>query len=43
MVRAMCNAKLVDKRSTADGHVGIEAADKLTRTNGVRWYGHVLR
>ena len=20
-----------------------EAADKLTRTDGIRWYGHVLR
>ena len=27
----------------ADGHIGIEAADKLARANGVRWYGHVLR
>ena len=46
MVRAMCGAKLLDKRNTVElmDMLGLkEAADKLVRTNGVRWYGHVLR
>ena len=46
MVRAMCSVKLVDKRNTEE-LINIlelkEAADKLARENGVRWYGHVLR
>ena len=46
MVRMMCGVKLVDKRNTEElmDMLGLkEAADKLTRVNGVRWYGHVLR
>ena len=46
MMRAMCGAKLLDKRNTVElmDMLGLkEAADKLVRTNGVRWYGHVLR
>ena len=46
MVRAMCGVKLMEKRSTEMlmDMLGLkEAADKLTRENGVRWYGHVLR
>ena len=46
MVRAMFGLKLVDKRNTEElmDMVGLkEAADKLARANGVRWYGHVLR
>ena len=42
----MCSVKLVDKRNTEElmGMLGLmEAADKLTRANDVRWYGHVLR
>ena len=46
IVRAMCGVKLVDKRSTEElmNMLGLkEAADKLARANGMRWYGHVLR
>ena len=42
----MCSVKLVDKRNTVElmDMLGLkEAADKLARANGVRWYGHVLR
>ena len=45
MVRAMCRVKL-DKKNTVElmDILGLkEAADKLARANGVRWYGHVLR
>ena len=46
IMRAMCGVKLVDKRNTEelmDMLRLMEAADKLARENGVRWYGHVLR
>ena len=46
MVRVICNVKLVDKRNTEKLMNMLrlkEAADKLARANGVRWYGHVLR
>ena len=46
MVRAMCGVKLVDKRNAMElmDMLGLkEAADKLAKANGVRWYGHVLR
>ena len=46
MVRAMCGVKLTDKRNTVEmmGMLGLKkATDKLARTNGMRWYGHVLR
>ena len=46
MVKAMCVVKLVHKRNTVElmDMLGLkEAADKLARANGVRWYGHVLR
>ena len=46
MVRAMCSVKVVDKRNTEmlmDMLELKDAADKLVRANGVRWYGHVLR
>ena len=45
-VRAMCSVQLVDKRNTVElmDMLGLkEAADKLARANGVRWYVHVLR
>ena len=41
----MCSVKLVDKRNTEklmDMLILKEAADKLARANGMRWYGHVL-
>ena len=46
MVRAMYSVKLVDKRNTVElmDMLGLkEAADKLERANGVRWYDHVLK
>ena len=46
MVRVMCSIKLVDKSNTEElrDMLGLkEAADKLARVNGVRWYGYVLR
>ena len=46
MVRAMCGVKLVDKRNIMElmDMLGLkEAADKLTRANGMKWYDHVLR
>ena len=45
MVKAMC-VKLVDKRNAVElmDMLGLkEAANKLARANGVRWYSHVLR
>ena len=46
MERAICGVKLVDKRNTEDLMNMLrlkEAADKLARVNGMRWYGYVLR
>ena len=46
MVTVMCGVKLVDKRNTVEliDMLGLkEAAEKLARANGVRWYGHVSR
>ena len=46
MVRAMCGVKLVNKKKTVElmGMLKLkEAADKLAKENGVRWYGHALR
>ena len=46
MVMAMCGVKLADKRNTEElmDMLGLkEAADKLARANGMRWYGHVLQ
>ena len=37
MVRGMCGVNLMDMLGLK------EAAHKLARANGVRWYGHVLR
>ena len=45
-MRAMCSVKLMHKGNTEEvmDMLGLkEAADKLARVNGVRWYGHVLR
>ena len=41
MVRAICRVKLVDKRNTEDlmDMLGLkEAAAKLARANGMKWY-----
>ena len=45
-VRAMSGVKLVDKKNTEELMDMLrlkEAADKLSRANGMRWYGHVLK
>ena len=46
MVRAMCGAKLLEKKRTEDlmEMLGLkETMVKMAEVNGVRWYGHVLR
>ena len=46
MVRAMCGAKLVEKKRTDDlmEMLGLkETAVQMAKANGVRWYGHGLR
>ena len=46
MVRAMCGAKLMEKKRTEDlmEMLGLkETAVQMAKTNGVRWYGHMLR
>ena len=46
MVRAMCGAKLMEKKRTEDlmEMLGLkETAVQMAKANGVRCYGHVLR
>ena len=46
MVRAMCGAKLMEKKRTGDlmEMLGLkETVVQLAKANGVRWYDHVLR
>ena len=46
MIRAMCDVKSVDKKNIEElmDILGLkESADKLARTNRVRWYRYVLR
>ena len=46
MMRAMCGAKLMEKKRTEDVMeiMGLkETVVQMARANGVRWYGHVLR
>ena len=46
MVRAMCDQKVVDRKTTEEqmDMLGLkETTDRLATANGVRWYGHVLR
>ena len=46
MVRAMCGAKLMEKKRTEDlmEMLGLkETVVQMVKANGVRWYGHVLR
>ena len=46
MVRAMCSAKLMEKKRTEDlmEMLGLkETVVQMAMANGVRWYGHVLR
>ena len=46
MVRAMCGAKLMEKKRTEDlmEVLGLkETAVHMAKVNGERWYGHVLK
>ena len=46
MVRAMCGAKLMEKKRTEDlmEMLGLKkTAVQMAKVNGVRWYWHVLR
>ena len=46
MVRAMCGAKLMEKKRTEDKMemLGLkETVVQMAKVNGVRWYGYVLR
>ena len=46
MVRAMCGAKLMEKKRTEDlvEMLGLnETVVQMAKSNRVRWYGHVLR
>ena len=45
-MRAMCGQKVVDRKTTEEqmDMLGLkETIYRLATTNGVRWYGHVLR
>ena len=46
MLRAMCDQKVVDRKTTEEqmDMLGLKKTiDRLATANGVRWYGHVLR
>ena len=46
MMRAMCGAKLMEKKRTEDlvEMLGLkEIVVQMAKSNRVRWYGHVLR
>ena len=46
MVKSIGGVKLVDRKNTEDQMkmLGLkETLDKMAQTNGVRWYGHVVR
>ena len=46
MVRAMCGAKLMEKKRIEDLMEMLGLKDivvQMEKANGVRWYGHVLR
>ena len=46
MVRAMCNQKVVDTKTTQEqmDTLGLkENIDLLATANEVKWYGHMLR
>ena len=45
MARSMCEVKLVDSKNNEEliEMLGVkERLDKMAKTNGVRWYGHVV-
>ena len=46
MLRAMCGAKLMEKKKAEDlmEMLGLkETVVQMAKANGTRWYGHVLR
>ena len=46
MVRAMCGAKLADRKNTEDimDVLGLnQIINKMAKASGMRWLGHVLR
>ena len=46
MVKAMCGAKLADRKNTEDmiNMLGLnQTIDEMAKENGVRWLGHVMR
>ena len=46
MVRSMCGVKLADRKNTEElmEMLGLKKTlDRMAKTNGVRWYGHVIR
>ena len=46
MVRAICGAKLADRKNTQDmmDMLGLnQTIDKMAKASGVRWLGHVFR
>ena len=46
MMRAMCEVMMIEKRRSQElmSLLGSkDTLDGLTRVNGVRWYGHVLK
>ena len=46
MVRAMCGAKLMERKRTEDLIEMLDLKETvvlMAKANGVRWYGHVLR
>ena len=46
MVRAMCSAKLMEKKRTEDSMAMLrlkETVIQMAKANEVRWYGHLLR
>ena len=46
MVRSMCGVKLVDRKNAEElmEMLGLKKTlDRMAKSNGVRWYGHVIR
>ena len=47
MVRAMCGAKLMEKKKRTEDLMEMlglkETVVQVAKANGMRWYGHVLR
>ena len=43
MVRSMCGVKLVNKKKVEEMLSLKGTLNRMTKANGVRWYGHVIR